>query len=149
MSTAYADKLLDPRWQKKRILILQRDNFTCQQCYSTENTLMVHHLYYGKNLDPWEAEDDWLITLCKECHDYYHERIPQCHKIVTDMMKIKLKNTFITGCASDLFESVNNLNDFIYLLWEFKDDEESVIESLSKMLQNRVDNNKNNSKCHA
>lgn len=28
----YSQKLLDPRWQRKRLEILQRDDFTCQVC---------------------------------------------------------------------------------------------------------------------
>ena len=28
----YSEKLKDPRWQKKRLEILERDNFRCQYC---------------------------------------------------------------------------------------------------------------------
>lgn len=64
---SYFKKLLDPRWQKKRLEILNRDNFTCQQCNSVEKTLHIHHLRYGK--DPWDIDEDFLITLCEDCHD--------------------------------------------------------------------------------
>lgn len=43
---SYAFKLKDPRWQRKRLEILQRDNFTCQECYATDKELNVHHLIY-------------------------------------------------------------------------------------------------------
>lgn len=66
----YSKKLLDPRWQKKRLTILSRDSFTCQDCQSTDNTLHVHHLYYEGNIDPWDYPDSALITLCCECHDF-------------------------------------------------------------------------------
>lgn len=65
----YSEKLKDPRWQKKRLEILNRDNFECKHCGSKEKTLHVHHTYYGRNLDPWEAENKWLVTLCFECHE--------------------------------------------------------------------------------
>jgi hypothetical protein len=66
MST-YSDKLKDPRWQKKRLEILERDNWTCQWCQDTQNTLHVHHMKY--NGDPWDADSDHLITLCYSCHE--------------------------------------------------------------------------------
>jgi len=62
----YSEKLQDPRWQKKRLKILERDNWTCQKCRDKEASLHVHHLKYHK--EPWEASDDDLITLCKHCH---------------------------------------------------------------------------------
>jgi hypothetical protein len=64
----YSEKLLDPRWQRKRLEILSRDNFTCQICQSTTKTLHVHHKKYEYGKDPWEVEDIFLITLCKDCH---------------------------------------------------------------------------------
>jgi 5-methylcytosine-specific restriction endonuclease McrA len=64
----YAEKLKDPRWQKKRLEIFNRDSFTCQCCKSTTDTLNVHHLAYERNKDPWEYEDLALVTLCEHCH---------------------------------------------------------------------------------
>lgn len=64
---SYSDVLQDPRWQRKRLEIMNRDNFTCQACNDTTEILNVHHLrYFGK---PWEVDDKYLITLCKKCHD--------------------------------------------------------------------------------
>lgn len=63
----YAEKLLDPRWQKKRLIILERDKWTCRMCYDSETTLHIHHLSYTGN-DPWDSPDDQLTTLCKHCH---------------------------------------------------------------------------------
>ena len=63
----YAEKLKDPRWQKKRLMIFERDGFTCRNCQSKKKTLHVHHLWYvGGN--PWDAPMDALITLCGDCH---------------------------------------------------------------------------------
>lgn len=66
----YAQKLRDPRWQRKRLKILERDGWTCQICYSDTDTLNVHHLHYASGKEPWEADDDHLITLCESCHDH-------------------------------------------------------------------------------
>jgi RNA polymerase subunit RPABC4/transcription elongation factor Spt4 len=64
----YAEKLQDPRWQKKRTQVLNRDNFTCKLCGDTKETLDVHHHLYEKGKDPWEYSDDVLDTYCRKCH---------------------------------------------------------------------------------
>jgi hypothetical protein len=63
----YSEKLKDPRWQRKRLEIFQRDNFICQDCGDNTNTLHVHHLKYEKK-DPWDYDNNDLITLCETCH---------------------------------------------------------------------------------
>lgn len=63
----YSEKLKDPRWQKKRLEIMQSDEFKCRICGDTETTLAVHHLKYSG--DPWNASDDKLITVCEHCHE--------------------------------------------------------------------------------
>lgn len=70
---SYAEMLKDPRWQKRKTEILNRDNFTCQLCGNTEKTLHVHHKYYLENHKPWEYGDSVLITLCEDCHSWIHE----------------------------------------------------------------------------
>lgn len=65
----YAEKLKDPRWQKKRLEILSRDKFTCKKCKDTQNTLHVHHLTYARHLEPWDIPSDFLTTLCGNCHE--------------------------------------------------------------------------------
>lgn len=62
----YAEKLKDPRWQKKRLEILDRDQFTCQCCTDKTKTLCVHHKSYAG--EPWEIENSELITYCIDCH---------------------------------------------------------------------------------
>lgn len=64
----YGDLLNDPKWQRKRLEIMQRDDFTCQLCSDTETELQVHHKKYIAGLKPWEYEDKYLITLCINCH---------------------------------------------------------------------------------
>lgn len=66
MKMSYAEKLKDPRWQKKRLKILERDDFTCQNCADKTKTLHVHHLKYDG--EPWEIDSHYLVTLCESCH---------------------------------------------------------------------------------
>jgi len=77
MSSDYSHKLRDPRWQKKRLEIMQRDEFVCQKCFSSEATLNVHHCYYETGFDPWDYPSASVITLCEFCHsdeDSYADR---------------------------------------------------------------------------
>jgi hypothetical protein len=69
----YSDKFKDPRWQKKRLEILERDKWTCQICFSTDSTLHVHHRFYEKGKDPWDYQENVLVTLCEGCHQEEHE----------------------------------------------------------------------------
>lgn len=63
----YAKQLKDPRWQKKRLEVMNRDGFTCRDCGSAKDTLHVHHCgYRGKS--PWDAPSEILITVCDPCH---------------------------------------------------------------------------------
>lgn len=57
----------DPRWQRLRLLVMDRDNWACVHCGDCETTLHVHHkVYCGK---PWESSMEDLQTLCESCHD--------------------------------------------------------------------------------
>ncbi len=77
----YKEKLLDPRWQKKRLLIFKRDKFTCQSCGEKGKTLHAHHSRYFK--DPWDIEDNYIITLCCDCHEYQH--LKNVHPIIKEV----------------------------------------------------------------
>lgn len=67
--SSYSELLKDPRWQRKRLLVLERDGFACTECGDNKSELQVHHRYYAKDRDPWEYEDFALATLCDPCHE--------------------------------------------------------------------------------
>jgi len=68
----YGQKLRDPRWQRKRLEIMQRDEFKCRLCGDHEATLNVHHLLYQRGADPWDYRDTALLTVCEACHEELH-----------------------------------------------------------------------------
>lgn len=70
----YSDKLKSPKWQKRRLQILERDEFKCKICKCKEQTLHVHHINYTSNTDPWDYPDNKLITLCDVCHKKVHTK---------------------------------------------------------------------------
>jgi len=60
-----------------RKMVLERDNYTCQKCSTTEH-LNCHHINPVIS-SPVEANDlDNCITLCIECHKWIHMNIPGC-----------------------------------------------------------------------
>jgi len=68
----YAEKLKDPRWQKKRLDIMNRDDWKCNGCNRKDITLHVHHKEYINGRKPWEYDDDNFMTLCESCHGIIH-----------------------------------------------------------------------------
>ncbi len=68
----YRSKFSDPRWQRKRLEVMQRDRFQCCHCCSADKTLNVHHRYYVKNRDVWDYPLWSLLTLCEDCHLIAH-----------------------------------------------------------------------------
>jgi len=64
----YAEYLKSDAWQRKRFVVLRRDNWTCQYCgvKATE----VHHKRYAKNIGREPIK--WLVSLCRECHRKQH-----------------------------------------------------------------------------
>jgi len=81
---AYSEKLKDPRWQKKRLEILERDNWQCQSTGLRNEPLIVHHLRYFPNLDPWEYDEKYLLTISEDEHKRLHgkNRIPTIKDII-------------------------------------------------------------------
>jgi len=74
-SMQYQDQIKSPKWQKKRLEILKRDEFTCQECGNKEQTLHIHHKHYNKGAKIWEYEGWELTTLCETCHSKTHDKI--------------------------------------------------------------------------
>lgn len=66
----YSEKLQDPRWQRVRLKVLERDGFKCLCCQSDKKSLQVHHLIYRKGDEPWDAPPENLETLCRDCHEW-------------------------------------------------------------------------------
>lgn len=69
---SYSDLLRDPRWQRRRLEIMSRADFSCEKCHSATKTLNVHHKEYRKGAKPWEYADHELECLCEDCHEDEH-----------------------------------------------------------------------------
>lgn len=132
----YKDQIKSPKWQKRRLEILSRDNFTCQVCGATEETLHVHHICYLKGKDIWDYPDNLLITLCDKCHEAEH--LAKEEWIEDVIMKINsLGFTHIEICGmlyalyqelgsglkspEDIFGKVFSYATEIIRIWEWRD----------------------------
>lgn len=66
----YAEKLKDPRWQKRRLSVLEAAKWACEDCRAKDKELQVHHCVYIKGLEPWEYDISLLMCLCSYCHKH-------------------------------------------------------------------------------
>ena len=78
----YSEEYKDPRWQKKRLKIFNRDKFTCQECGDNSNTLHVHHKQYKDGKKVWEYPMIDLVTLCETCHKLKHPTLMDKIKVL-------------------------------------------------------------------
>ena len=68
----YAEQLKSPKWQRKRLEIMQRDDFKCVSCSNDDRQLEIHHKAYIWGHLAWEHPDELLVTVCDICHFYIH-----------------------------------------------------------------------------
>ena len=82
MGLVYQQKLRDRRWQQRRLKIFERDGWVCKHpdCRDRQDLtvpLCVHHLVYYPDTDPWDYDDEDLVTWCERCHDRHHRGLRQ------------------------------------------------------------------------
>lgn len=118
MALTYSEKLKNPKWQRKRLEIFQRDNWACVNCESTTECLRVHHKKYIYGNDPWDYDNSFLETLCHKCHEKEHEITPE--PIATILTKIEYENLYkeelpvlaiIKQQIHELQEKLKNITD--------------------------------------
>lgn len=99
MTDAEAKKFYNSKaWENKRIEILKRDHFECQDCRARiqkaveegrwlperdkkiSRAQQVHHIQELKEHPELGLDDDNLISLCIQCHNLRHGRAPRRFK---------------------------------------------------------------------
>lgn len=124
----YSELLKHPNWQRKRLEILNRDEFTCKCCGATDKTLHVHHFKYLNGHMPWEYDNDNFITMCDECHSEEEQFIRHKH------------NGFI---------KINRLYNFpVRKMWHFSfsisflyDNDPEAYEQIKKLINDSLEKN--------
>jgi hypothetical protein len=69
----YKEKLNQPKWQKRRLEIMQKAGWKCEKCGADKEQLHVHHVDYSSGgPNPWDYEDQHLQCICATCHTLTH-----------------------------------------------------------------------------
>ena len=115
----YWEKLKDPRWQRKRLEIMERAHFMCEKCYREDQTLNVHHLYYMSKRDPWQYPDFALQCICEECHNEEHEsEFGLFEEVISNLVGDHFENPYFIEIANQIGIIRNlkaqNVDDFMY-----------------------------------
>ena len=107
--SAYSEKLKDPRWQKKRLEILNRDDWTCQICGAKDRPLHAHHPQYSSEIsNPWEYDDQQIITLCESCHSIEHECLHGAKEyLLISIVNAGFNTSEKMGMLSDMIDTMN------------------------------------------
>lgn len=110
VNATYSDKLKNPKWQKKRLEILNLKEFKCELCQSEEQELHVHHRFYIKGREPWQYDNDVFQVLCSNCHKNVHDNLLLVNNNVPEKYKKIIS-------LIDSFESydLDNLTTFLSL----------------------------------
>lgn len=93
-SEEYSKLLKQKEWKQKRLEILTRDDFTCQDCLRKDEggkNLQVHHNYYIYGKLPWEYEGDAYTTLCRYCHMKEHNLVSGKYDVEKDYKEHEYK----------------------------------------------------------
>jgi len=56
-------------WQRKRFVVLRRDNWRCVHC--GERATQVHHKRYAR-VNIGREPIEWLESVCQDCHNSLH-----------------------------------------------------------------------------
>ncbi len=133
--SSYSQKLRDPRWQKKRLEVMQYRDFCCEICGDSESTLNVHHKQYLKGYEPWDYHAEQLACICETCHKEYHD-LPDILSLICSYLPIDGKNNrveiaiLIAGIlGKGIAQDASDYEKLIYKLGELFDnvDKNAVI----------------------
>ena len=108
---SYSEKLLDPRWQRMRLRVFERDNWTCRNCGKKEKTLNAHHVHYHPLAEgPWDYESETIITLCSDCHSDEHTGLEaSTANVILALAKKGYVTTYDFDCLTDLIDKGGNI----------------------------------------
>lgn len=99
----YLEKLRDPRWQRKRLEVMQRARFACERCDAADSTLNVHHKLYRKNANPWDYADEELECLCEQCHEERHHQRQRLDEAIVRLSEVGFDAELLAGFADGMW----------------------------------------------
>ena len=113
----YSDKLKNPKWQKKRLEILNLRGFKCELCKNEEQELHVHHRFYIKGRKPWEYDNDVFQVLCSDCHEKEHSKKEKVVEVVPE------RYVELIDCIKSLHDS--SVDDIVSFIGSFHNTDEA------------------------
>lgn len=102
----------DPRWQRRRLQVMESVGFQCENCGSKDTTLNVHHKRYRGDQKPWEYEDWELACYCEKCHKKWHDSMESLKDTIAlsfnpgelfEFQRIAAMIEFTPFCTTDLY----------------------------------------------
>lgn len=130
MKDSFSEQYKNPKWQKKRLKILERDNYQCQHCDESELTLQVHHLSYPKGINIWECKDENLITLCEPCH----RRVTDLIDLVRVKSEEQMFVEFMSTCAAVHSSVQLDVSDYLGMVLSLLVNRKDMIFPIYQML---------------
>lgn len=123
---SYSEKLKSPKWQKKRLEILNLRGFKCEICGNEEKELHVHHRFYLSKRQPWEYDNDVFQVLCSDCHEKNHKKEVEIKEVVPKKYELLI----------GLIEAIEpfDIDNLIYLLEDTSIDVNETFRLLSNAL---------------
>lgn len=117
----YSEKLKSPKWQKKRLELLEQRGWKCECCGEESKTLHVHHSYYSKDNLPWEYEDWAYKVLCEECHQIEQNYMEVSHRVLARGHGLTFKFCHWSSIVGEE-EFANMLSNMMHSLWDLSAD---------------------------
>jgi len=107
-----------------RLKIMERDGFACRKCAAKDKTLHVHHSFYTKGVEPWQYQEESLVTLCNECHSEVERVTDNCKWALGSMLMHSLKNLNLAE------QVISNVAAFAWLVERRKTNHDSASDFL-------------------
>jgi|SRR5579884_1986459 len=125
---SYSELLRHPKWQRKRLEVMNRDGFRCTECGDEESELHVHHKTYIAGKDPWDYPLENFSTLCHRCHELKKVNLKTLQtRLLEELAKLGLPADLDKLTASLLVKSskpfIQKVVRFIETFWAVFDND--------------------------
>jgi len=108
MAISYSEKLKDVRWQKKRLEVLERAGWKCEDCGAAEGVcLHVHHKWYEREKEPRGYPDECFVACCEDCHDA-REQMKREMAVLFPSLTPEMQSVMFEAARASLAEGVQN-----------------------------------------
>jgi len=128
----YREQIDHPLWKERSAAFKEEVDCGQCRCCGTDRNLTVHHKRYLRDGYLWEVPDEWLETLCWNCHRRRHE--------VESAIRLMDTADFLAQAEenSSPDESEEDEDEFV----EEEEEEEAYVEDIRRELEAEQDENR-------